>query len=126
MVGYYRGYALHCPGAAPSAGVVSCNYHQWTPSVGGTVNYLFLVAAVSGSHRRMQRLLQFRLGSHNLPVVAAAGRFCGIARADRVCTHYGGIAVADELQMIYEFPVFQPLKQQYAALFTSNMCTLTL
>ena len=70
----------------------------------------------------MQRFLWFRLGSHNLPVVA--GRFCGIARADRMCTHCVGIAVADELRMVHERPVLQPLRQQHAALFPSNTDTM--
>ena len=55
----------------------------------------------------MERFLQFRLGSHNLPIVA--GRFSGdqhVARADRVCTHCGGIAVADELHMIHNAQFF--------------------
>ena len=67
----------------------------------------------------MQRFVQFELVSHNLPVIA--GRFCGIAslRADRVCTHCGGIPVADE-HMVHERQVLQPLRQQYAALSTSN------
>ena len=69
--------------------------------------------------------LQFRLGSHNLPIVV--GRFSGdqhVARAGRVCTHCGGIPVADELHMIHECPVLQPLRLQYAALFTPDTDTL--
>ena len=61
------------------------------------------------SGRRMQRFLQFRLGSHNLPIVA--GRFSWdqhVARADRVCTvshcGTGGVVVANELHMIHECP----------------------
>ena len=53
----------------------------------------------------MQRFLQFRLGSHQLPIVL--GRFAGgqhVARANRVCTHCGSVAVADELHMIFECP----------------------
>ena len=67
-------HTLHCPRAAPSAGVVSC-----------TLRRRYCQLPVSG--RRLQRFLQFRLGSHNLPVVA--GWFCCIARADRVCTQCG-------------------------------------
>ena len=73
----------------------------------------------------MQRFLQFRLGSHNLPIVA--GCFSGdrhVARADRVCTHCGGVVVADELHMIHECPVLQPLNLQYAALFTPDTNTI--
>ena len=47
-----------------------------------------------------------------------------VARADRVCTHCGGIAIADELHMIHECPVLQPLRLQYAALFTPDTNTM--
>ena len=86
-------------------------------SVGDTVSCL--------SGRRMQRFLQFRLAPHNLPIVA--GRLSGdhhVARIDRVCTHCSGIAVADELHMIHECPVLQPLRLQYAALFTPDTNTM--
>ena len=96
--------------------VVSCTYYHWFRPFSKRRQYCQL--PVSG--RRMQRILQFRLGSRNLPVVA--GRFSGdqhVARADRVCTHCGGIAVADELHMIHECPVLQ-----YAALFTPDTNTM--
>ena len=107
-------HALHYPRAALSAGVNSCFYHQQFRLFRKRRRYC--QQPVSG--RRMQRFLQFRLGSPNLPVFA--GRFCGLARANRVCTHCGGIAVAAELHMVHECLVFQPLRQQYAALSTSN------
>jgi len=96
-------YALHCPRAAPTTGVVICIYHHWfslLASVGGPV-----------SGRRMQRFLQIRLGSHKLPVVL--GRFAEgqhVARASRVCTHCGGVAVADESHMPFECPVLYTLR----------------
>ncbi len=74
-------YALHCPRAAPSVGVVACTYHHWFRPFSRHCQL-----PVSG--RRMQRFLQFRLGSHQLPIVLR--RFAGgqhVARADRVCTH---------------------------------------
>ena len=118
-------HALQCPRAAPSAGVVSCAYHQWFRPFGK--HRRFCQLPVSG--KRRQHFLQFRLGSHNLPVVA--GRFCGIARADKYVRSVqtvktcGGIAVADELHIVvHEYPVLQPLRQQYAALFTSNTDTM--
>ena len=120
-LGGTHSHALHCPGAAPSAGVVSCTYHHWFRPFSKRRRYCQL--PVSG--RRMQRFLQFRLASHNLPIVA--GRFSGdqhVASTDRVCTHCGGIAVADELHMIHECPVLQPLEVQYAALFTPDTNTM--
>ncbi len=73
----------------------------------------------------MQRFLQFRLASHSLPIVT--GRLSGgqhVNRADRVCSHCGGHAVADELHMVRECAALQPLRQQYAALFTADTDTM--
>ena len=114
-------FGLHCPRAAPSAGVVSCTYHQWFRPYSKRRRYCQL--PVSG--RRMQRFLQFRLASHGLPIVT--GRFSGgqrVARADRVCHHCGGTSIADELHMVHECAALQPLRQQYATLFSSETDTM--
>jgi len=66
-------YALHCPRAAPTVGVVACTYHHWFRPFSQHRRYRQLL--VSG--RRMQRHQQFRLGSHQLPIVL--GRFAGPA-----------------------------------------------
>ncbi len=50
---------------------------------------------------------EFRLDSHQLPIVL--GCFAGaqrVARASRVCTHCGSVAVADKLLMISRSPLF--------------------
>ncbi len=114
-------YALHCPRAAPSVGVVACTYHHWFRPFSRHRRYCQL--PVSG--RRMQRFLQFRLGSHQLPIVL--GRFAGgqhVARANRVCTHCGSVAVADELHMIFECPALQAVRQRYAPLFSTDTNTM--
>lgn len=70
------------------------------------------------SARRTQRFLQFRLGSHSLPI--ATGRFAGghyLARSDRGCSHCDGVSVADELNMVFECPALPLLRQKYAELF---------
>ena len=54
-------HALHCPRAAPSVGVVSCTYYHWFRPFSKHRRYCQL--PVSGT--RMQRFLQFKLGSHN-------------------------------------------------------------
>ena len=72
-----------------------------------------------------QRFLQFRLGSHSLPI--AAGRFSGgqhVPRADRICSHCGPGTFADELHVVHECPLLQPLRQKYCALFTSETNTI--
>ncbi len=110
-------YALHCPRAAPTVGIVACTYHHWSRPFSRHRRCFRL--PVSG--RRMQRFLQFRLASHKLPIVM--GRFAlgqHVARANRVCTHCGGVAVADELHMVIECPALHPLRQQCASLFSTN------
>ncbi|DBB02950.1 TPA: hypothetical protein ACH3X1_013546 [Trebouxia sp. C0004] len=114
-------YALHCPRAAPSAGVVACTYHQWFRPFSRHRRYCQL--PVSG--RRMQRFLQFRLGSHQPPIVL--GRFAGaqhVARANRVCAHCGSVAVADELHVVFECLALQAVRQRYAPLFSADTTTM--
>ncbi len=68
--------------------------------------------------------LQFRLGSHQLPIVL--GRFAEgqrVAMSSRVCTHCGSVAVADELHTIMECPALQAYRQQYASLFSTDTNT---
>lgn len=72
----------------------------------------------------MQRFLQFRLGSHQLPIVT--GRLSGghhVPRADRAA-HCGPGTLADELHVVLECPLLQPLRQRYAGLFTSDTDTM--
>ena len=114
-------FDLYCPRVALFVGVVDCNctYHHWFMPYSKRRRYCQL--PVSG--RRMQRFLQFRLASHSLPIVT--GRFSGgqhVNRADRVCSHCGGHAVADEVHMVHECSALQPLRQQYAAVlnFTAD------
>jgi len=60
-----------------------------------------------------------------LPIVL--GRFAGgqhVARANRVCTHCGSVAVADELHMIFECPALQAVRKQYASLFSTDTDTM--
>ena len=55
------------------------------------------------------------------------GRFAGgqhVARANRVCTHCGSVAVADELHMIFECPALQAVRQRYAPLFSTDTNTM--
>lgn len=112
-------FALYCLRAAPSGGVVSCTYHHWFQPYNKRRRYCQL--PVSG--RRMQRFLQFRLSSHSLPI--AAGHFAGqhVPRADRVCCHCAGRCVAHEVHVIFKCHALQPLRQQYAPLFSSDTNT---
>ena len=104
-------YALHCPRAAPAVGVVACTYHHWLEPFSQHRRYCQL--PVSG--RRMQRFLRFKLGPGRLPI--DLGRFAGgqhVARAkllNKVCTHCGKVAIADEMHMIFECPALQAVRQ---------------
>ena len=113
-------FHLYSPRAAPSVGVVSCTYHHWFQPYSKHRRYYQL--PVSG--RRMQRFLQFRLSSHLLPIVT--GRFAGqhVPRADMVCSHCAGRSVANEMHVVFECRALQPVRQQYAPLFSSDTNTM--
>ena len=68
----------------------------------------------------MQPFLQFRLVSHQLPMVL--GRFTGghVARPNRWCKHCDGVAVADVMLVLFECPALHALRQQYAPLFSNK------
>ena len=60
------------------------------------------------SGRNMQRLLQFRLGCHKLPI--ATGRVTGVARACRLCTFCDAGAVRDKIHLVFELAGLAPLR----------------
>ena len=79
---------LHCPTAAPFAGVFTCTYHQWFQPYIKRLRHCLL--PVSG--RRMRLFLHFMLGSRLLSIVI--GRFSGghhVPRADRICQPPGSV-----------------------------------
>lgn len=93
--------ALHCPRAASSAEVAS-TYHHWFKPFSKHRRYCQLFA----SGGRMQHFLLFRIGFDRLPI--AVGGFVGgqyVTRANKVCTHCDGVAVADELHIISDYPL---------------------
>ena len=113
--------SLYCPRAAPTQGVIACTYEQWFQPYSPRRRYCQL--PVSG--RRMQRLLQFRLGCHGLPI--AIGRLAGagrVDRANRVCLACNSGAIGDEKHMIFECAAIAPLRQQHADLFTPRTDTM--
>ena len=71
----------HLQGTHKHPYTVLGQFHLLGLSAALTIGGLDLLASVGGI---VNYFLQGRLGSHNMPVVA--GRCCGIARADRVCT----------------------------------------
>ena len=85
--------SLYCPRAARTQGLVLCTYKQWFKPYSPCRRCCQL--PVSG--RCMQRILQFRLGCHGLPIatgwLAGAGH---VDRANRVCLACNSGAVGDE------------------------------
>ncbi len=76
--------------APPSVSVEICSYEQWFRPISSSRRYCDLL--VSG--KRMWRFLQFRVGSHGLPM--DVGRSVGaghLDRAARVCFFSSGRAV---------------------------------
>ena len=113
--------SLSCPRAAPSQDVVSCTYEQWFKPYSPRTRYCQL--PVSG--RLVQRILQFRLGCHGLPI--ATGRLAGaghVDRANRVCLACNRGAVGDEKHIIFECTALAPLRQRHADLFTPRTVTM--
>ncbi len=113
-------YAMYCLGQPLLLGL--SHAHTIMKSRPFSQHRRYCQLPVSG--RRMQRFLQFRLGSQ-LPNVL--GRFAGgqhVARASRVCTHCGSVAVADEMHMIFECPALRTLRQQYAPLLSTDTNTM--
>ena len=83
---------------------------------GGIVSCLFLVGACSGF---------YSLGWALINCQSFSGVLLGVfARANRVCTHRGSVAVADELHMIFECPALQAVRQRYAPLFSTDTNTV--
>lgn len=85
------------------------------------------MSMMPASGRRMHRVLQFRLGSHALPF--AIGRYVGsqhVDRADRFCPHCvpGSIADDHELQLDFECPALQLIRQRYAAIFAPETASM--
>ncbi len=122
-------YVLHCPRAPYCRQLLLSGLsHANTiiglsllASIGAIVSYLFLVGACSDFYS----LDLVLIADDQLPVVL--GRFAGgqhVARANRVGTHCGGVAVADEMHMFFECPALHTLRQQYAPLFSTNTDTM--
>ena len=73
----------------------------------------------------MQRILQFRLGCHGLPI--ATGRLGGAGHVDsanRVCLACNSGAVGDEMHTVFECTALAPLRQQHAGHFTPRTDTM--
>ena len=107
---------LHvAPRAAPSKGAKLCTYHHWfgRPNKVHCEPYYELPMSIT----RLRALVQFRLGSHSLPV--EQGRFVRpcLPRHLRRCDLCNTQAVGDELHYVFDCPRFGAIRAQYSNLF---------
>ena len=102
------------PRIAPSKGPKLCMYHHWfgRPSNLRFEHYYELPMGIS----KLQALVQFRHGSHTLPI--EQGRFArpAIPRHLRRSTIYNTQAVGDELHCVFDCPHFSDIRAQIPAL----------
>ena len=103
------------PRTAPSKGARLCTYHHWfgRPSNVRFEPYYDLPMGIS----KLRALVQFRLGSHTLPI--EQGRFArpAVLRHLRRCTVCDTQAVGDELHCVFDCPHFSDIRAQFPGLF---------
>ena len=101
------------PRTAPSKGAKLCTYHHWfgRPSNLRFEPYYDLPMGVS----KLRALVQFRLGSHTLPI--EQGRFArpAVPRHLRRCTVCDTQAVGDELHCVFDCPHFSDVRPNFLA-----------
>ena len=108
--------SLHVsPRTAPSKGAKLCAYHHWfgRPSNLRFEPYYELPMGIS----KLRAVVQFRFGSHTLPI--EQGRFArpALPRHLRRCIICKTRAVGDELHCAFDCPHFSDIRAQLAGLF---------
>ena len=102
------------PRVAPSNQVHLATHAAWFMEPGREgAPYLRASERVHPQH--LISLIRFRVGSHWLRV--ETGRWRGVPRAERVCTHCGTGAVQDEMHMVFECPAYLGQRRLHAQLF---------
>ena len=108
---------LHiCPRTCPSGGAVLCTYRRWfarPPWAAAKERHAAHLPIAAGA---LRAFLRFRAGCHGLP--NDAGRRSGVPRQQRTCARCGGSGICDERHLVFECPAVQPVRDQYAGLFT--------
>ena len=102
------------PRSCPGLGVKLCKYRRWFSSPAHQVRpYYELPMSIT----RLRALVQFRLGSHSLPV--EQGRFVRpcLPRHLRRCDLCNTQAVGDELHYVFDCPRFGAIRAQHSNLF---------
>ncbi len=103
------------PRTAPSKGAKLCTYHNWfgRPDKVRCEPYYELPMGIA----RLRALVQFRVGSHALPV--EQGRYArpALPRHLRRCNLCSTQALGDELHYVFDCPHFSDIRSQYPALY---------
>ena len=103
------------PGTAPSKWAKLCTYHHWfgRPSNLRFEPYYELPMGIS----KLRALMQFRLGSHALPI--EQGRFArpAVPHHLRRCTVCDTQAVGDELHCVFDCPHLSDIRARFPGLF---------
>ena len=103
------------PRTAPSRGAKLCTYFAWflRPTQLKTLPYLEILMPIS----RLRLLLQFRMGSHNLPVEQGRLARPAIPRHLRRCTLCHTRALGDERHFVFDCPHFAHIRRQFRSLY---------
>ena len=103
------------PRTAPSSGAKLCTYHHWfgRPEKFRADPYYELPLPIT----RLRALMQFRMGSHCLPI--EQGRFVRprLPRHLRRCTLCDSLSTGDERHYLFECSELQSVRDQFSSLF---------
>ena len=110
------------PRTAPSKRAKLCTYFAWflRPSQLKTVPYFELPMPIS----RVRLLMQFRMGSHALPVEQGRLAKPAVPRHLRRCTLCGTRALGDERHFVSDCPHFAHIRRQFRSLYQDAPCVL--
>ncbi len=110
---YKRNWAgLHdSPRTAPSARAKSCTYLRWFARPGRMPAEPYFELPISLS--KLRRLMQFRLGSHDLPIEQGRMARPIVPRYLRRCTLCSRHAPGDERHFMLECPQLDGIRAQY-------------
>ncbi len=107
------------PRTVPTRNAKLYTWHNWFRPF-NTSNPYFLLP-VSG--KRMKRFLRFR-HCHSLPVETGRHHRPPIPRSSRLCPDCPLSSVGDEYHLVFECPIFQPLRDKYHTLLNSRTSSM--